>query len=565
MPRKLILCCLIVLIAWFSYTNGASKEWDKFINEFIESHFRFNPVEGVDAGRHEYDGRLPDWSAAGLAKQIGWLKETRKSALAFSEDSLDTQQRFEREYLVARIDGDLFWLEDAQGPYRSPMFYSGATSPSTYLTRPYAPLPQRMRAYVEYAKRIPAAVGQIRANLRTPLARPHAEVSRRVFGELARYYRSDVPAMFASVDDQKLQKEFRAANDGAAKAMEELASWLELQLKEATNNYALGPELFRKMLMATEQVDVPLDRLEEIGKKDLERNLAMMKEACASYAPGSTVEECVAKVQAKKPPEGPVQGARRQLAALKQFVVDNKVVTIPGTEEAGVEEAPPYRRFNAAYIEIPGPYEKGLPSTYYIAPPDSSWSKEEQAAYIPAETELLAISVHEVWPGHFLQFLHANRSKSKFGQIFVGYAFAEGWAHYTEEMMWDAGLGKGDPEVHIGQIIHALLRNVRYLSAIGLHTKGMTVEESAKMFREKAFKDHGNASQQANRGTFDPGYLNYTLGKLMIMKLRDDWCASRVDKKAWREFHDAFLSYGGPPIPLVRKAMLGDGDQGSLF
>lgn len=565
MTRKLIWCCLIVLTAGLSYTSGGSKEWDRFVNEFIENYFQFEPDDAVDAGRHEYDGKLPDWSSSGLAKHLSWLKEARKSALAFDDASLDEAQRFEREYLLARIDRDLFWLEDAQGPYRSPMFYSGATSPSTYLTRPYAPLAQRMGAYTEYAKRIPEAIKQIRANLRIPLARPHVQVSLRVYGELARYYRNDVPAIFASVEDKKLQEEFRAANESAAKAMEEFASWLESQLKESTDNYALGPELFQKMLMATEGVDVMLDRLEEIGKKDLDRNLAMMKEACASYAPGSTVEQCVAKVQAKKPPEGPVLGARRQLAALKKFVIDNKVVTVPGTEEAGVEEAPPYRRFNAAYIEIPGPYEKGLPSIYYIAPPDPTWTKEQQAEYIPAETELLSISVHEVWPGHFLQFLHANRSKSKFGQIFTGYAFVEGWAHYTEEMMWDSGLGKGDAEVHIGQIIHALLRDVRYLSAIGLHTKGMTVEESAKMFREKAFKDAGNASQQAIRGTFDPGYLNYTLGKLMIMKLRDDWCASRGGKQAWREFHDAFLSYGGPPIPFVRKAMLGNGDHGPLF
>lgn len=245
------------------------------------------------------------------------------------------------------------------------------------------------------------------------------------------------------------------------------------------------------------------------------------------------------------------------MTALKKFVQDNQIVTIPGPEEAGVEESPPYRRFNPAYIEIPGPYEKGLPSIYYIAPPDPAWSEQEQAAYIPSENELLATSVHEVWPGHFLQFLHANRSKSRFGQIFVGYAFSEGWARYTEEMMLEAGLGGGDPEVRIGQLINALMRNVRYVSAIGLHAKSMSVDESAKIFREKAFKDTGNSRQQANRGTFDPAYLNYTLGKLMIRKLRDDWCASRGGRKAWPEFHDRFLSFGGPPVPLVRKSYAG--------
>jgi uncharacterized protein (DUF885 family) len=166
--------------------------------------------------------------------------------------------------------------------------------------------------------------------------------------------------------------------------------------------------------------------------------------------------------------------------------------------------------------------------------------------------------VHEVWPGHFLQYLHANRSQSKVGRLFVGYAYSEGWAHYTEEMMWEAGLGEGDPETHIGQLIEALLRNVRYLSAIGLHTQGMTVEESEKMFRDSAYYDPGNARQQAARGTYDPAYLNYTLGKLMIRRLRDDWTKDRGGREAWGEFHDEFLSYGGPPIPLVRRAMLGE-------
>jgi len=230
---------------------------------------------------------------------------------------------------------------------------------------------------------------------------------------------------------------------------------------------------------------------------------------------------------------------------------------VPGREQALVRMAPPYQRFNFAYIDIPGPYEKDLPSIYYIAPPDPSWPRAKQDAYTPGRADLLFTSVHEVWPGHFLQFLHAKRVTSKIGRVFVGYAYAEGWAHYAEEMMWEEGLGNGDPETHIGQLTNALLRDVRYLSAIGIHTRGMTVAESERMFLDKAFKDEGGAQQQALRGTYDPAYLNYTLGKLLIRKLRDDWTRTRGGRKAWHDFHDRFLSYGGPPIPLVRKAMMG--------
>jgi hypothetical protein len=289
-----------------------------------------------------------------------------------------------------------------------------------------------------------------------------------------------------------------------------------------------------------------------------------MTEACAEFAPGLSLVDCAARAKQDKPPEGPVEGAKRQLGLLRDFIVEHDIVTIPSDDPVTVAAAPPYNASNLAYIEIPGPYEKKLVSVYSIAPPDPSWSEEDQQRYLPGEYDLLFVSLHEVWPGHFLNFLHAKQSESVYGRISVGYAFAEGWAHYTEEMMYDAGLGKGNPQAHIGQLTNALLRDVRYLSALGLHTGGMTVEESERMFIEKGLQDPGNARQQAYRGTFDPGYLNYTMGKLMILKLREDWTAGRGGRKAWKAFHDEFLSYGGPPIPMVRDAMLG-GAGGSLF
>jgi hypothetical protein len=310
------------------------------------------------------------------------------------------------------------------------------------------------------------------------------------------------------------------------------------------------------MLRATERVTTPLAELEAAGRKDMARNQAALRDACASFAPGATTHDCVARMANNKPEGGSVEAARGQLSELKAFVQAAGVATIPGAEECLVDEAPPYNRANFAYIDVPGPFERGLPAVYYIAPPDPSWTPGEQRDYLPGRADLLFTSVHEVWPGHFLQFLHSNRTESLVARLFSGYAFAEGWAHYTEEMMWDMGLGKGDPEIRIGQLTNALLRNARYLSAIGLHTKGMTVEESERMFREEAYADVGNARQQSVRGTYDPAYLNYTMGKLMIRQLRDDWSAPRGGRKAWREFHDRILTYGGPPIPMVREAMM---------
>ena len=568
---RFITGILIMLVFSFSAlwspkktSAGESTKWDTFLNNFIQTYFVLHPEVAIDAGRHEFDGKLPDWSTEGLSRQGRWLHAEHDTASTFDEASLDAHRRFEREYLRAVITKELFWLESAEWPYKNPQYYSSALDPGIYISREYAPLATRMRAYIAFAKALPAAVEQLRKNLRTPLPRPYVERGATMFGGLASFFETDVPRVFASIKDPQLQEEFNGANRRAAEALNEMKAWFEKNRATATNAFALGEGHFLEMLRATERVDISLEDLEKVGRQDLERNLAELREACSHYASGKTIPECIELEQKRKPRGSPVEGARQQLKDLKSFIIEKDLVTIPSNAEARVAEAPSYRRWNFAYINIPGPYEKGLPSTYYIAPPDPNWTKEEQEAYLPGEKDLLFTSVHEVWPGHFLHYLHANRVQSKFAQIFPGYAFSEGWAHYAEEMMWEVGLGAGDPETHIGQLLNALLRNVRFLSAIGLHTGKMTVEESEKMFREVAFQDPGNARQQAARGTFDPAYLNYTLGKLMIRKLRDDWSASRGGRKAWREFHDKFLSFGGPPIPLVRKEMLGV-EAGSLF
>jgi hypothetical protein len=540
------------------------SRWDGFVRSFLEGYFEQFPTFGSSVGRHEFDGRLPDWSPEAMAAGNAWLRAQREAALAFTD--LDERRALERDHLVTQLDTDLFWRAEAEWPLCNPIFYSGPLDPCLYLTREYAPLEQRMRVYIDYARAVPRAAAQIRANLRTPMPPTLAQVGRQTLGGLADYYESDVPPIFAGVADPDLQAAFRAANAAATAAMRDLGNWFAKEAEgEGGTGFALGEERFRRMLCATERVDVPLAELEAAGRRDLERNLAALREACAALAPGKPVADCVEEVAAQKPPEGPVEAARRQLAGLRRFIEEKGLVTIPGNEETRIAEAPPYQRWNAAFIDIPGPYDMHLPFTYYISPPDPAWSPAERAAYLPGEADLLFVTIHEVWPGHFLQFLHSHRSESEPGRLFVGYGFAEGWAHYAEELMWEAGFGDGDPRLHIGQLQNALLRNVRFLAAIGLHTGRMTVDEVERMFREHAFQDPANARQQAARGTFDPEYLNYTLGKLMIRKLRDDWAGPRGGRPAWREFHDRLLSFGGPPLPLVRRAMLGPGSNGSIL
>lgn len=537
--------------------------WPEFASGFIEATFKADPFFAVQAGRHEFDGKMADWSPQALAAEMARLHQARTDATTLDAASMTADERFEREYLLTVIDGNLFWLERARSPFANPAWYLNRLDPDVYLNRDYAPLAQRMQGYIGYARAIPALAAEIRANLHTPMAASLVQRGIDGFGGFADFFRRDVPKVFASVKDEAAQKELAAADAAAADAMEGLKHWLEGERKRATQDFALGAPLFQEMLKATERVDVPLEQLLEVGRADLARNTESLKQACGQYLPGGSLKACVAKMQADKPQGGAVAGAKRQLVELREFVIAKHIVTVPGDQQPLVVEAPPYNRANFAYINVPGPYEQHPVYSYNIAPPDPSWTPHERAEYIPGKARLLYTSVHEVWPGHYLQFLHSNGNPSKVEALWVGYAFAEGWAHYCEEMMWEEGLGNGDPGQHVGQLTDALLRDVRYLSALGLHTQGMTVEQSDRMFLEQALVDPGNARQQAARGTYDPEYLKYTLGKLMIRKLRNDWVAKQpgadADPRAhWREFHDKFLSYGGPPIPLVRKAMLGE-------
>jgi len=557
--------------AQVSEPSTGNAAWSAFVARYVEQTFEAQPMFAVQQGRHEFDGRMPDLSRQGIAVEIRRLQDARAAAQAFAPESLTPAQRFEREYLLAELGSELFWLDTAAWPFRNPAWYVNQIDPEVYLSREYAPLSQRLVGYVGYARAIPGVVAAARANLRTPLPRSYVEYAVKAFDGFADFYEHDVPMVFAGIQDDLAQQQLREANAGAVRAAREMRDWLVAQRATATEDFAIGLESYNAMLRETDSVGMSVAQIKAAGEADVARNTAALTEVCTRYAPGLSLAACVKKANARKPADGPVALARLQLGQLRDFVRSKDLVTLPSDEQAQVQEAPPYNRSNSAYIVVPGPYERNVAYVYSIAPPDPTWSREEQLQYIDGEALTRNTTVHEVWPGHFLQFQHSNRVASLIGRLYVGYDYAEGWAHYAEELMIEAGLADGDPEMAIAQLTDALWRDVRLLSSIGLHTEGMSVAESERLFREVAFKDPGTARQQAARGTYDPAYLNYTLGKLEIRKLREDWIgrqmAGKTDAQArsyWKSFHDLFLSYGGPPIPLVRRELL-PGDTGPLL
>jgi uncharacterized protein (DUF885 family) len=512
----------------------------------------------VRLGFHQYDGKLPDVSARGLAAQAAWLKAQEAAFAAIAPADLEPDQQIERDVLLTQIRGDRFDLEVARWPSTNPMSYLERLALTDHVTRDYAPLAERARAVIALGMAAGPYLDAARKNLPEAMPRPWVETALLQVDGLIDFARKDVAKALAALDDPSLRTEVADGLRAYAAALGGYRDFLRARLRRSTDAFALGADRFQKMLAAKEGVTIDLGRLRKLGEDDLARNLAILELSARSIDPKKPVRAVVDLVKADKPaPDQVLAEATRQAAAMRRFLVEKDLVTIPSGDVAEVRETPPFMRWNFAFLSTPGVFEeKVMPAFYYITPPDPKWPRREREAYIQNRGGLLYTTIHEVWPGHFLHYLHMKKAPSRVLRSFCSYAAVEGWAHYAEQMMLEAGAST-DPRHAIGQLSYALLRDVRYLSAIGLHAGTMKLRESIGLFETQAFADQAMARQQATRGTFDPGYLAYTLGKLMIRKLRDDWKDKVGAGYSLKAFHDRFLSYGCAPVPVIRRAMLG--------
>ncbi len=519
-----------------------------------------NPSRGTTLGYHQYDGKMADWTAAGIARRTQLLHQAQTELEGFSQSALSATARLEREVLLSTVRGELFNVEVRRQPWRAPMVYVGSLDLLNYVSRDYKPLDARARDVIALCHSSGRLVQAARSNLEPKLPRTFLQLGLIQTNGAVSFIKKDVQEAFDKLTDAALKSEVSGALGECTVALSSLRDDLEAKKAQATDDFALGEKNFLAMLAATEDVYLDLATLRRAGEADLQRNLAALTDAAAAFAPGKSLREAVTLAGDDRPDADKVLAlAAEQLVTARRFVAEHQIVTIPSEDVAEARESPPFMRFNSAFLRSAPIFDPvPQPSFYFISAPDPSWPPAEQRAYIPPRDRLMVITMHEVWPGHFLDYLHRKQLRSRTLKSFGAYATSEGWAHYCEEMMWDeGGLGK-EPRAHMAMIIEALTRDVRFLSALGLHTSGMTVAESTQLFLDKAFTDPGTAKQQAVRGTADPMYLNYTLGKLMIRKLRDDVRAKEGGAFSLKAFHDQLLSYGDAPLPLIRKAMLGE-------
>ena len=575
--------------------------FDQLAQRLIKEHWDFYPTAGSRIGRHEYDGQLPDLSPRRLTRRAEELRRglAQLSGVAAPDAGADVaagsdagsdltapERRLERRLLELFLRRELFTLEELRPLANNPMRQVGYLNVGGYVKRDYAPLPDRLRAASQALAQVPDFLQVLDAALAPELSRPVLEMSIESYRGMARFYRVDLAQPGGapeSPESREILAGFDAAREQAALALEGFVARLEARLEKAGDSgngkgkgnggngggdFAIGAQCFAAMLAHGEGVNVPLRELIALGQVNLEQNLERLAEATAAIAPGRSIREIVADLSRNHPTAATlIPETRDMLEDIRQSLLDFDLISLPSENRCQVVETPTYMRYAFAAMDSPGALEtRATESFYYVTPVEETWTARQQEEWLSNfnYATLRIVSIHEVYPGHFVHHLHQRHGRPLplVNRVASSYAFTEGWAHYTEQMMLETDYGKGQDALLVTQLLEALVRNCRYLCALGMHTEGMTVAEATRFFRDNAYMEELPARREALRGTFDPGYLNYTLGKLMILKLREDYRREQGAAYSLKGFHDRLLSYGAPPLPLLREAMLeqpGDG------
>ena len=554
-----------------------NSAFDNLAQRLVKEHWDFYPTAGSRIGRHEYDGQLPDLSHHHITRRIEELRRglAQLSGLAGgAADGQEPEERLTHRLLELFLHRELFNLEDMRPLENNPMRQVGYLNVGGYVKRDYAPLVDRLRAATRVLEQAPDFLNVLDAALAQELSRPVLEMSIESYRGMARFYRVDLDQSANGVDDAQTLADFNRAREQAAQSLEGFVARLEERLARlpdgADGDFAIGPRLYSDMLAYGEGLTAPLNDVISLGQANLERNLGRLAEAAEAVAPGRTIRDIVGEIGRNHPAaHALIPETRAMLEDIRQSLLDLDIISVPSEDRCQVIETPTYMRYAFAAMDSPGSLEtQATESYYYVTPVEESWTDaqaEEWLSNFNYDT-LRIISIHEVYPGHFVHHLHNSygRELPLVNRVASSYAFTEGWAHYTEEMMLETEYAPGQARLQVTQLLEALVRNCRYLCALGMHTQGMTLDEATRFFMDNAYMEELPARREALRGTFDPGYLNYTLGKLMILKLREDYRREQGAAYSLKGFHDKLLSYGAPPLPLLREAMLANPGEGAL-
>jgi uncharacterized protein (DUF885 family) len=552
-------------------------EYEAVAEEFIKGYLAAHPLEGTALGLHEYDGKITDYSRLALDAELSRLRRFDDRLSKFDPGKLSPRQAIDLRILQTAVKKDLFEMQDMAMFERNPMVYARAADVNVYIKRNFAPLEDRVRSLVAIESQIPNILIAARTNLNGVVPKPYVELAIQIAKGSADFLKKDLVAAVGTLKDEQVRVAFHEANRRAASALNDYATWLDREkLPKGSMDFALGEEKFRRFLAQTELVDLPPQKILEIGMEQLKAEQSAFAEAAKKIDPTKSPIEVFKQIQSEHPtPQNLIPDVAKDLDKIRKYVLSRRLVSIPSDVRAKVKETPLYLRATSfASMDTPGPFEKhATEAYYYVTPTENDWPEKQKQEWLTAFNYYTSdvVSIHEAYPGHYVQFLHLNASPAnKVEKIFGSYAFVEGWAHYCEKMMLDEGYGsstdsspsednvKRAAKYRMAQADEALLRLCRLCVSIKMHTQKMSLDEATKFFQDNCYYEEKPARQEAMRGTFDPGYLNYTLGKLQILKLRDDYKAQQGDDFSLQKFHNELLNHGMPPIRLLREILLKD-------
>lgn len=577
----LSLCLLTACVSRPSPNESAASEADaafaRLADEFLAGHLAWRPQMGTALGLHEYDGRITDYSRASLDAELARLKSFDRRLDDLKADALSPRSSYDLRILRAAIRKEIFKFEERQVFTQNPMTYAGALNVNIYIKRDFAPLAQRVQSIVAILNQAPNLFAAAKANLAGDLAKPFVETAIEVAQGSVDFLGKDLVEALKDFKEEPLRAQFNAANERAVAGLRGYIAWLkEQKLPKAHQRYALGRERFARMLREGELIALSPERILETGLREMKREQQIFAETAKQIDPAKKPIDVFKAIQKDHPTEeNLIPDTRKNLEAIRQFLIDRSIITIPSEVRARVEETPQFDRATSfASMDTPGPFEtKATEAYYYVTPVEKHWTPQQKDEWLTAFNYYTTdvVSIHEAYPGHYLQFLCLNASPAtRLEKILDSYAFVEGWAHYTEQMILDAGFGPDMPsrieqadalktaKYRLAQSDEALLRLCRLCVSIQMHCQGMTVEQGTKFFQENCYYEEKPARSEATRGAYDPEYLYYTLGKLQILKLRRDYQKQEGAAYSLKRFHDEMLRHGMPPIRLLREAMLKD-------
>jgi uncharacterized protein (DUF885 family) len=564
--------------------DGATQTFSFLSDQyFSDVYFKYSPTAATTAGLHQYDTQLEDYSAASVQREAAALHSYETKIAAIDPSALDASVAADRDILLNSIRSQLLSLEVIRNWEKNPDNYSSGITNSIFvlMERPFASTDIRLRSAVAREKQIPQVLLEARKNLKNP---PHifTEIALEQIGDDITFFQNDVPSAFTTATDATAKAAFTQSNAAVIQSLKDYSAWMKTDLLPRSNgDFRLGPDTFRKKLLYDEMVDIPLDRLLDIALSDLHKNQAEFNRIAKELDPTKTPQQVLAELDTIHPaPDKLLTAFQDTFSGLTSFIRTHHIITLPSDAAPTLEETPPFMRATTfASMDPPGPFETHSTKAYFnVTLPEKDWTPQHIAEHMASFNigTIISTSVHEAYPGHYVQFLFQDQFPSKVRKIIQPNTNVEGWAHYTEQMMLDEGYGAAGttgPDgkliddrqaklIHLGQLQDALLRDARFVNSIKLHTAQgepsgtWTIDQAVNFFVKEGYQSPAAGLVETKRGTADATYLYYTLGKLEIMKLREDLKAKQGAAFNLQDFHDAFMRQGPAPIKVIRKAML---------